>query len=266
MALFSEGEDRRDQWTDRLTIVARDVDLDPTSRRLLTLDEGGLDLLRLFLTGAREAGDPFGFVVLDSLSRLKPPEIEENDNGGMSVWLDALEDVAAACEVWLILIHHAGHSSDTARTEARSAGRGASAIAAGAQGVWLLERVPGAPSQRVLKVDGNAVLPHEVEFQVCGPDADEGSVNYFRLADPLSQHGIDDHLEPGESVSLTDLAWKLTPGGRPDGAKSPGGYQKRLASTLAHGWERAGSVSLSDGPRGSKTITRAHQTPRRETF
>ena len=30
---------------------------------------------------AREAGDPFGLLVLDSLARLKPPEIDENENG-----------------------------------------------------------------------------------------------------------------------------------------------------------------------------------------
>lgn len=131
-----------DAWADRVAIVARDRELPAEARRLLTLDGAGLAALRGALDLAREQGEPYGLVLLDSLSRLKPASIEERDNDRLTEWLDALEEIASACAVWLVLIHHVGHTSDASRAEARSAGRGASSIAAVAQVVLLYERVP----------------------------------------------------------------------------------------------------------------------------
>ena len=58
---------------DRLHIVARDELLPKASASMLTLTDGGLAKLEEFLAGARDAGSPFGFVVLDSSETPNPP-------------------------------------------------------------------------------------------------------------------------------------------------------------------------------------------------
>ena len=98
----------RRTWEDRFHIVARDPELSGDLKPLLILDKSGLNGLEQMLREAREAGDPVGLVVLDSLSRLKPPWVEENDNDAMSQWLDALDEIAQAHNVYILLIHHAG--------------------------------------------------------------------------------------------------------------------------------------------------------------
>jgi hypothetical protein len=241
---------RGNRWEDRVTILARDRELAPEGKRLLTLDGEGLAALDGALHAAERAGDPYGLVLLDSLSRLKPAAIEERDNDGMSRWLDGLEALAMARRVWLLLIHHVGHvGADGGRDEARSAGRGASAIAAVAQVVWLLER-DRDPRMRRLKVDGNSVLPAEHHFQVAGQAAEPGELNYFELVDPLEAHDPAELLAAGP-VSLSDLARRLS--GQEPGEK-PSGAALRRAGELVGRWERRGLVTVADGPRRSKVV------------
>ena len=245
-----------EKWTDKLAIVARDRDLRPEEKRLLTLDDAGLAGLSELLRQAQRNGDPFGFVVLDSLSRLKPRDVEESDNDGMAHWLDRLEDIAVECGVYIILIHHVGHTAEAGRREARSAPRGASAIAAVPQVLWLLERVSGSANQRLLKVDGNAILPDEITFEVCGEEAEAGSIHYFQQIDPLDAHDIDDLLEPDEEITTSGLAWR-TCGKRPKKPKErPPGAAQKIASALRRKWDRERLIEAFDGPGGAKMIRR----------
>ena len=253
LSMFSQT-DGRERWTDRLTLVGRHDQLSPEERRLLTLDDEGVAMLRALLLQATDVGDPFGLVVLDSLSRLKPPTLDENDNSMMAIWLDSLEDVASECASYVMLIHHVGHSSDPGRTEARSAGRGASAIGAGAQVTWLLERVPGEPRHRLLKVDGNAILPAEHTFEICGPNAEPGSVHYFKPVDPLSGHDLDELVGAGEKITSTALAWRLAGKVPKTKTSRPPGRAIQLATALRNRWEEAGRVTIEAGPHGSKLI------------
>lgn len=238
-----------DAWADRVVIVARDRELPPGGRRLLTLDDEGLVVVRAALGSAQAAGEPFGFVVLDSLSRLKPAGIEERDNDGLTAWLDSLESIASECGVWVVLIHHVGHSSDESRKEARSAGRGASAISAVAQVVWLFERVKRNPRLRRLEVDGNAVLPGDRHFEVAGKGDPEGSIHFFRPSDVTAGHDPK-VLLAGGPVSVTELARRV--GGRDKPARS----DLDLAKTLLGVWQGADLIDVDPhGPRGACLLT-----------
>jgi hypothetical protein len=244
-----------DAMIDNIVIVGRDPELRPVDRRLLTLDEDGLSMLRGGLQQAQRDGNPFGLLVLDSLSRLRPPGVEENDNDAMTAWLDRLEEIAVEFGVYILLIHHVGHSTDTSRQEARSAGRGASAIAAVAQATWLLERVPGSPNQRLLKVDGNAILPTEITFEVCGDDAEPGSINYFRPIDPIDAYEIDKLLDPSEEISTSALAWRIE-GKKPEKGERPAGWAAQKAAALRYRWERDDLIEVFDGPHNAKMMRR----------
>jgi hypothetical protein len=224
---------------------------------MLTLDDRGLAMLRAVLRAAHEAGKPFGFVVLDSLSRLKPPSVEENDADGMTEWLDALAEIASSFGVYLLLIHHAGHSQE--RTEARSAGRGSSSIAAVAQVALLLERVPGEPQQRRLRVDGNDVLSSEHFFEVADESDSPGSIRFWRRVEPGAPR-IAQVLAPGEASSLTEIAWRLSGRTRVPNTK-PAGDALRAASVAVSAWRHAGLATIEDGPRKSLIVRRVASVP-----
>jgi hypothetical protein len=248
-----------DQWTDRISLVARDRELGPTGRRLLTLDEDGLSLLQSVLLAARDQDDPFGLVVLDSLSRLKPPGIEEMDNDGMSHWLDRIEKIAIESDTYVILIHHAGHTTLANRREARSSPRGASSIAAVAQVLWLLEQTSN-PRHRRLKVDGNAILSTEITLQVCGDDAEAGSLDYFRPINPLDGYDIDRLLDPSEEITSSRLAWRIA-GKEPEkSGDRPPGAAAQTAAGLRNLWERNGLIVVFPGPGNAKMIRRIDPT------
>lgn len=253
LTLFAK-DGRGDEWADRLMVVGRDRDLPKEGRRLLTLDDGGLDALRAVLLRARDDGDAFGLVALDSVSRLKPPEIEERDNDGMTVWLDELEDLSAASGAYVLAIHHVGHTAEPGRREARGAGRGASAISAVAQVVWLLERVPGNPQQRRLEVDGNAILPTERFFECATADAEPGAVFYFRPAIEGTRFPIE-KIAVGEAVSLTELAWRCA-GQERQPNKKPPGVALRAAHACIDSWVRAGLGETFEGKHKALMFTR----------
>jgi hypothetical protein len=240
-----------DDWPNRTLLVARDPELPHETRPLFTLDEQGLELLKEILEEASEAGDPVGLLILDSLSRLKPPDFEEIDNDGMTRWLDALEAIAQVHRVYILLIHHQGHSTGGRRGEPRNAGRGASAISAVASVVLLLKRGKNS-HELVLKVEGNWVLTSEMVFQVAPPDAPKGSIYFFRPLDPLSNYDPES-LIGQEEMSTNQLARKLT-GEKPESGKNPSGAMFRLAGQLRDRWQHAGLIEVFDGPRGSRMM------------
>jgi hypothetical protein len=242
----------RERWTDRLTIVARDPELPPAGRALLRLDERGLSALQVALEGARVAGDPFGLLILDSLSRLKPADVEENANDDMSRWLGELQELAESARVYTLVIHHRGHVE---RDAVHSAGRGASAIGAVAQALWTLEHLTRNPRQRRLRVSGNAVLGNEIHFQVAGEKNAPGEILYFRPIDPLDAYPLDDLLSAQEELSTSELAWRIADR-RPKGPLDrPPGTASKMASALRDRWHAQGLVEVVETG-GRKMIRR----------
>jgi len=234
----------REGWEDRVVIVARDRALDPSLRPLLRLDETGVAALRGLIEESRRAGDPIGFVVLDSLSRLKPGDVEENDADAMSAWLDSLAAIATDMNVYVLLIHHAGHA---ARANPVSTPRGSSAIAAVAQVVLNIETPAGRSWERTLRVDGNNIESASTTFRV-SDDGDAGRVLFFQPADPAGDADIETLLPVGSQVSVNGLALKMM---AEDGMKAdhPSGSAKRRAREVASAWKSAGLVAIDEPAR-----------------
>jgi hypothetical protein len=238
-------------WEDRIHIVARDPELSADLKPLLTLDQKGRGLLEQLLREAKDTGDPIGLVVLDSLSRLKPDDVDENDNNAMYRWLDRLDAIAQAHSVYILLIHHAGHGGEGRSADPKSAGRGASAIGAVTSAQLLLERAKDR-RQRILKVEGNFVLGGDITFEVCGPEAHENAIHYFTPIDPYAVYDPV-KLVGQEAISTNQLAWRLS-GEKPEPGKTPPGTATRLATKLRNYWLAKGVIEVFDGPRGAKML------------
>jgi hypothetical protein len=239
----------REDWADRVHVVARDNELPKALLQLLTLHDTGLAVLRSLLTEA--APDPFGLLVLDSLSRLKPPDVEENDNDGMTQWLDKLEELAIKFGAYVLLLHHAGHGGEGRSSDPRSAGRGASAIGAVSAAQLLLE--VRQKRERILRVEGNFVLGGTTTFEVADDSDHEDAIRYFRPNDPFAGYHASDYLKLGEPISTNDLAWCLSRK-QPESGKNPPGTATRLASILRDRWLAQGTIDVLDGPRGAKML------------
>jgi hypothetical protein len=252
---------------DRVLILGRDTELTREAEGFLRLDDRGLNMLSGLLKEAEAAGDPVGLLVLDSLSRLKPLDVEENDNDGMSQWLDKLEGIAVEHRTWNLLIHHQGHQSDGSRAEPRNAGRGASAIGAVAAGLLLLTRTRN-PKRRLLKAEGNYVLGGEVVLEVAGDDDHPDKILYFRPVAALAEIDPAQFLEPGTPISTNELARRLSGKPRVEGEQPSGSYQRQAAKRRDR-WEAEGLVEVFNGERGAKmlrlrdlpTSPRPHPTP-----
>jgi hypothetical protein len=132
LALLAQPQRDRERWETRLRLYARDPALDPRVAPILRLDPDGFALLRPL---ARTCG----LVVVDSLSRIKPPHVEEIDNDAMTALLDELHRIATEERSYVLLLHHEGHAD---RDDPVSAGRGASAISAVARAVCILTASP----------------------------------------------------------------------------------------------------------------------------
>ncbi len=240
----------RAAWTERVTVLARDADLAPAARRMLELDREGVAALREALLRARDAGDPFGFGVLDSLSRLKPAELDENSADEMTGWLGALQQLAEDVDAHLALVHHQGYAG---RDDAVGASRGSSAIGAVAPTLWLLG--VSAPRQRTLKIQGNALEGDEIVLEVAGETASAGALNYFRPVDPQAElaGALDELLAFGETVSTRELALRLEEqltGKRPE---RESGKTRTMAAQLRERWKREGRVVVTENGRGRQT-------------
>ncbi len=233
------------RWESGLRLFARDPLLDERAAPLFRLDADGLGLVRSL---AAECG----LLVLDSLSRLKPPAIEERDNDGMTALLDALQRIAAEESCYLIMLHHEGHAD---RDDPVSAGRGASAISAVARVVWRLDRVPGEPRWRRLRVRGNAVADAELTLEVASEGAKpEGAVFYFHPVDELGAVALEDVLpEVGAECTTSDLARAIA--GCVEGER-PGGRAERQAKELRERWRSDGLIEVLKGARGALLLRR----------
>ena len=253
-------EVKRDAWTERMTIVARDRDLPRASRSLFDLGDAGMKALRGVLRRAEESQDPYGLILLDSLSRLKPADAEENSNDAMSAWLGPLQEIAETFSCYVILVHHIGHAG---REDIRTAGRGASAIEAVCQGLWMIEET-NDPRFRVLRIAGNALLAHEVHLEIAPEGSPPGTCLYFRPHDPLVNYNVHDYVG-AEWINSTKLAWKLS-GKAPDPnnpkKQSPPGNSTTLAADLRDHWKDRDLIEVrGEGQRGKPTELRLKETP-----
>jgi len=255
------AEVTRETWTERLTLIARDPELPRSAARMLTLDATGRTLLRQGLLRARREGDPYGLAVLDSLSRLVPEGFDENDNTAMTAWLAPLQELAEELGVYVLAIHHVGHGEG--RVEARTAGRGASALSAVAQVVWLLENHADDPRQRRLHVQGNAVSESRLTFAVAGESSEPGLIHYWHPSNPLDHYSLEELVAEGEEISTSELALRLDP--NPREGQRPGRTVQRLAAQLREEWHRRGLIEVREGARRSKLLRRKHPDDGGET-
>jgi hypothetical protein len=197
-------------WTERVSLIGRaSADLPGVVQEVISalqrLDRKNLQLLRAALEEHDRQGDPVGLLVLDSLSRLKPPEISENDADEMTEWLGQLQALAADLGVYVLLIHHTGHAN---RAGAVSAPRGSSAISAVAQVVMKLDIPSSNPRQRRLQIEGNEIEQDLLTFNVCDPDDAEGRINYFR-PDRSLEDEINEAMPIGEAFSIKKLSEQI---------------------------------------------------------
>jgi hypothetical protein len=220
----------RDDWHDRVEIVARDRALSRSALPLFSLGSDGLRALRSHLERAAKTGDPFGFVLLDSLSRLKPADVEENDADGMTAFLGPLAAMASDLGVYVQLVHHEGHAEGRSTV---TAPRGSTSIAAVAQAVWHFELDKNRPNERTLTSTGNAIETTRLSFRVA-PDDQPGKVAFFTPADPFAGADIDELLPAGETSSYSEVAERWL------GSKS--GPARTRAQQLVSHWRALGLV------------------------
>lgn len=216
-----------DAWTANLGIIARDPYLTTTGDSMLTLDPTGLDALHHMLAAANELGDPVRLVVLDSLSRLAPPGFDENDNSAVTSYARELASIADRYGVYVLAIHHRGHSRDSHRASPIAAARGASAYGAVAQVVMTLDVDGARPRRRVLRVAGNAVPEGVFHFTVASATSPESYVEHFRPVLALAQ----------------EIALVMPVGGRPMKSRS---IATRIAAQRNDGRPTEPSGSLRD--------------------
>jgi len=249
------GNSSRAKWTERVSLVARDRELSKSAERMLTLDGTGRRMLKQALIEAQRASDPFGLVVLDSMSRLVPDGLDENSNSEVSAWLAPLQKLAEELETYIVVIHHVGHAEG--RGEARTAGRGASAIAAVPQAIWLLETSRDDPRQRRLHVQANAIPENRLTFAVCGEDNEPGEILYWRPADPMSTYDPAEILAETEEISTSELAARIQDP-PPDGNARANQASMKTARTLRNSWERAGVIDVRVGRHSAKLLRLKH--------
>jgi len=236
-------------WTDRVTIIARDAELGPSGRQMLSLDNSGAELLRAGLDQAIAAGDPYRFLILDSFSRLKPTDVEENDNDGVVAWLTGLANFAIDYEIYVWVVHHAGHNTTGNRARPISAGRGASAIGQVAQVVLYLTKVPGELRKRKLTVEGNTIDECTMVFRVSEEPEPAEHVTRFIPDEDQLHNGWEEIFRSGVPLSINAIAKKLeSPQGSPP-KRDPSGHWRRLATRLCGRLEKLGEIEQLENGR-----------------
>jgi hypothetical protein len=224
--------------------------IDPLARRAQTLGlKYGLGVLGNTLAAARSDGHSIGLLVIDSLSRVKPSDVDENDNTKMTEWLEALWRLAVEHTVHILLIHHMGHRDGA--EDPVSAARGASAIAAVADAVWML--LPGENLvQRRLTVRGNLIPEHQQLFRVANDDH-EGEVQFFRPC--LASDGIDpsEFIKPGEVINNRQFGERLAEACGKESTKGShfGSWVKKIREDL----ENDGRLDVGEGKGNSLAIS-----------
>ncbi len=244
---------RYPDWEDGVLMIGKDL---RQSRKIRTLDQEGLKLLRELLEYARDHGEPFGLVLLDSLSRLKPLEIDENDNTAMSGWLDALAEISIEFGTYLVLVHHMGHAD---RSDARVSARGASAIGAVTVAQWRLDR-GGDHHHRRLTVDGNAVPQREHTFRVADSEDEPGLIRYWRPEKKRPEKLLEDYLKPGEQLTQSDIAWRIMDA-KPAGSKSrPNSTASTKAKKMIEEAVEDGRAEMVEGTGRKKKLVQLTST------
>jgi hypothetical protein len=237
-------------WEDQLAIVSRHRTATTRERQTFRLDSEGLGVLVEEMNTAREEGRPYKLVVIDSLSRIKPADCEENSNDDMSAWLQALETVADSQACHVLLIHHEGHSQ---RDGAVSSTRGASAITAVPQVVWHLDRVKDAPTYRRLTISGNNVTGQTIELEVADARIHKhDAIHYWRQVTVAAEYPCAGSLlVEGQVYNLTALARLLA--GRDDELPATS-VDRAHAGDVVHHWTRTCQVYESEqrGPRNAR--------------
>lgn len=212
-------------WFDRVTVVGRHSKMTGDERALLEMDDKGLLQLRSLLNRSKSHGDPFGLVVADSLTRLKPAGFSTNDNDEMTAVLSPLAAICVETETYGLMIHHDGHNPER-QGQAIDGVRGASAIRDVPQALWAVSRVKDEPRQRRVRIAGNELPDADILFEVAGPEEPEGYIQRFQ---PLSSQALD--LEEIFSVgplNLTEFGRRAF-GWAADRAPSGGSKEKAKA-------------------------------------
>ena len=232
----SSGFGELSDWKDRITVVARRAKTSPVEQSLLKFDESGLAGLRTELRAACGRGDPYGLIVADSLSRMKPAGSKLNDNDDMVVVLDELAQIATEFGVYVLLVHHDGHNADR-QGKAIDGVRGASVIRDVPQVLMAVSKVTGNPRQRRIEVAGNEVADLAEVFDVANVDEPEGEINRFV---PTGNAVLDlDEIFCHGPLGLTDFGRKAL--GWAAG-KAPSGHAKETAKKLLESFVDQGLI------------------------
>jgi hypothetical protein len=247
-----------EKYAANLVVVGPDRELDHEALDRLRFDEEGLATLERFLTEADEAGEPFVEVYIDAYADVIPLGETENSNEEATRIGGALERLAVRRGCAIVLLHVGKPKELSANGELpdlRYLGRGASALAAKARVVTSLEMVGGMPHLRRVRTATNlGRTPKPVMFQVCKSEGAEEELIYFKPALDPSARDPRELLQIGETINTTELARRLAGPGLAEGVEPPGDM-KRMAASLRIGWQQAGKVVVSDGPRGAKMLT-----------
>lgn len=232
------------RWTENVTILGRDSELAARARRMMSLDRTARAMLRAALQRDRERGRPCKLLIADSLSRLAPPGIDENSAGEMTDFLQPLQELAEDFGLWLILVHHQGHATDPSRLDAIGAGRGSSAISAVTPVALNVAHVPNEPRRRSLRVSGNDVPGGLLTFDVSRDGTPEDAVLFFEKIESSLLEKIDEYMTPGESITQSELAYRLRGVAPEQRTKRPDGRAQARAKKVAEEWARAGLVTI----------------------
>jgi hypothetical protein len=259
---------RLERYAHRIAVVGPDRDVAPETLDALRFDSAGLKLLAEWIETTVAAGEPFRDCYVDAYADMLPLGETENSNELATIIGGTLERIAVTTGAAVTLLHHTGKppkptggkaqaTAPAAPPDLRFLARGASALAAKARLVLALDVPAGLPHVRRIRAATNlSRAPRPLLLQVCADAEDSEEILYFKHHDPLGDREIEDLLQPGEILSTTDLAWRLS-GEEPQEGATPPGELKRQAAALREQWRRAGLVTVTAGPRGAKMIALA---------
>jgi len=223
-----------EEWRGRITIVGRRREMTPSDRAILKLDADGIDIIYQVLKTAEDEGDPFGLIIADSLSRLKPGGASTQDNDDMVGVLDPLAALATELQVYVLLIHHDGHNAER-QGQAIDGVRGASAIRDVPQVLLAVSRVKDDPRKRMVRIAGNELPDLTQLFEVATKWEPEGYINRF-TPDLEWALDVDSVFEMGP-LNLMEFGRRAL-GWAPD--RAPSGGAKQKARVLLEDFENRG--------------------------
>jgi hypothetical protein len=225
---------------ERFYLIAQDRErvIDPETYRLH--DEGLARLEALI----RASGATV--VYLDAYANLIPLGESENSNETAARIGSALEAIALKTGAAITLLHHKAKPQKDADPSIAFAPRGASALAASARVVHVLEDVQGLPNLRRVRCRSNLGPGPELVTLECAPEGStSGTLAYFRrAADQVVGLSPSQFLKPGEVVeSVSALAETLSVARAPLGGSR---NYKELAGRMYNDWIRAGLIARVD--------------------